>query len=91
MPLKMWVAEGAANRVTRQLIPTEVHSGCTASPSDVNTVGLLMSADEVCVYRQPIQWCGSATPPAHTKGSESTRALFTRRLAWATITTRSSV
>ena len=53
MPLKMWVAEGAANRVAEQLIPTEVHSGCTASPSDVNTVGLLMSADEVCVYRQP--------------------------------------
>ena len=53
MPLKMWVAEGAANRVAEQLIPTEVHSGCTASPSDVNAVGLLMSAHEVCVYRQP--------------------------------------
>ena len=55
LPLKMWVAEGAANRVAEQLIPAGVNESCSASSSDLNAVGLLMSAHEVCAYSGPDQ------------------------------------
>ena len=53
IPLKMWVAEGAANRVAEQLIANAVNPVCTKSSSDLDAVGLLMSAKEVCAYGSP--------------------------------------
>jgi hypothetical protein len=79
LPLKMWVAEGAATDVAQKLIPPSASSpDCSTSPADLNAVGLLISATKVCGYGgpKPTVWFAGTNVEDNSTGDRVVRGLI---------------